>query len=330
MIGVTERMTANMTATRTDRKYGYTRLVGLIGRPEGLWPSMTIYNAAFQALRLNWLCMPLPVSKGQLREALLGLRALRFAGAEVSQPYQREVLNYLEQLSPAARAIGAVRFIEVDEQGCLVGDDPRWSEFLATVRRFVPSLNGLRPLVIGAGDAAQSIVYALTHERLPVTIVDERMDQAIDLVHRLRHVLDEHSFSVYRWPQDLEQVASHANLIVNATTIGAWPDVDRSPWPDGLAFPPNALAVDLVSWPCETRFLRQARASGSKTVSGLALLVYETAMAFERWTGHPAPVELMWRVSMQTLSQQAPPELTWPENGGGRTEILEQATCITT
>jgi shikimate dehydrogenase len=317
-------------AARADRKTVYTRMVGMIGCPRGSWPSTKIYNAAFQALGLNWLCMPLPVSEGRLRQALTGLGALGFVGAEVSEPYQSEAALCLQQLSPAARAIGAVNFIEVDASRRLIGDHTRWIDFLATVRRFVPSVDKVRPLIIGAGPAADSIVYALIQQGLPLTIADARLEKAIDLVHRLRHVRDEHSFSVHRWPQDLEQVVRGANLIVNATGVGPWPNVDRSPWPVDAPFPPGALVFDLVPFPCETRFLRQARASGATTVSGLSLSVFEAARSFERWTRHRAPVGVMWRAAQEALSHRLLPEPALPENGDSRAKTLREATRITT
>lgn len=306
---------------QTEDEYGYTHLIGMIGWPAGDGMSPAIYNVAFHALGLNWRCVPLPVPDGQLRQALLGLRALGFAGAELAETYQSEALNYLEETSPAARAIGAVKLVRVDQRGRLIGDNLRWLAFLGTLRTLVPSLNGLRPLVIGAGHAAESVVYALTREGLPLTIVDEQMDRAIDLVHRLRHTMAEHSFSVYRWPQDLQRVAPDANLIINTTAVGTWPDVDRSPWPDGAPFPPGALVFDLVSWPSETRFLHQAQSSGARTVGGLPLLVYETALALEMWTRRPAPIKLIWRTVRDSLSGHTTRGLSWLENIERRVKI---------
>lgn len=294
---------------------GYTRLVGLIGRPARPWLSWSIYNAAFDALQLNWRYVPLPVPEGRWREALLGLGALGFAGAEVIGPHQREMADHLEELSPAAETIGAVNFIRVDEHGASVGDNTRWLSFLAGLRAMVPSLNGLRPLVIGAGATARAIVYALTREGLPVIIVNEHIDQAIDLVHRLRHVLDEHSFSVYRWPHDLARAVANANLVVNTTCAETWPDEQgscgSSPWPDDLPFPPGVVVFDMVYRPGETRFLSQARLGGARTAGGLHLLVYEAALAFERWTGRTPPIEVMFQASGQPLTDGALWDTLW-------------------
>jgi shikimate dehydrogenase len=293
---------------------GRTRLIGLIGWPIGPYSPVELYNAAFHASGLNWSCVPLTVVKGQLRAALQGLRALGFVGAEVTEPYQRDVVAHVDELSPAAETTGVVDFVRVDDCGRLVGDNVRWLGFLVTLRTLVPSLNGLRPLVIGAGTGARSIVYALTHEGLPLTIVDERIDQAIDLVHRLRHVLHEHSFSVYRLPQDLDRIAFDANLIINASVLELWPDANPSPWPDHLPFPEDALVFDLVPWHTDTCFLRQARMSGATTMNGLPLLVNAAAAAFERWTGQPAVIEAMRQAvvegGMWEMSQNTP----WPRD----------------
>jgi len=276
---------------------GRTRLIGLIGWPIGPYSPLDLYNAAFRASGLNWRCVPLLVRKGQLRAALQGLRALGFVGAEITEPYQQEVVAHVDELSPAAEATGIVDFVRVDDCGRLVGDNVRWLGFLVTLRTLVPSLNGLRPLVIGSGTSARSVVYALTREGLPLTIVDECIDQAVDLVHRLRHVLHEHSFSVYRLPQDLDRIACDVNLIINASGLEMQLDTNRSPWPDHLPFPSDALVFDLVPWHTETCFLRQARMNGAATTSGLSLLLNAAAAAFERWTGQPAVIEAMWQAT---------------------------------
>ena len=81
-------------------------------------------------------------------------------------------------------------------------------------------------------------------------------------------------------------------------------------WCVDVSFPSDAVVIDLVSWPSETRLLRQARASGASTVSGLWLSVFQAALMFERWTGHPAPIEAMWDAIGQAMSQHAPHEMS--------------------
>lgn len=307
---IAEKRVIDFTVVQNKGTCEDTQLIGLMGWPIEPWSSPWMYDAILQALGLNWRYVSLSVHGEQLREALLGLHALGFVGAELAMPYAREALHYIPRLSPAAEMIGAARFVEVDGQGRLAGDNLYWSGFMGALRATISELSGtleladLRPLVIGSGYAARSVVYALTREHLPVTILDARFDRAIDMVHCMRHVLDEHSFSIYRWPQDLPQVAAEANLIINATTLGTWSHTGRSPWPGDLPFPPDALVFDLISWPHKTPFLRQARAGGARTVSGLSLRVYEMALALERWTGQPRSIEVIWQVVAESLLNQ--------------------------
>ena len=318
-----------MLFTTTNPIDHHTHLIGGLGRGAEPWPLPAIYNAAFAALGLNWHYVPLAVPEGRLREALLGLRALGFAGAEVTESHCCDVDKHLEDLSPAAEATGMINFIQVDEHGRLVGDNTQWRSFLWELHAMVPSLNGLKPLVIGAGPAARGIVYALAREGLPVTIINPDMDQAIDLVRRLRHALDEHSFSVHRWPHDLERVAADANLIVNTAAEGAWPGAGASPWPDDLPFPSTALAFDLAYTPRETRFLWQARAGGARTVSGSQLLVCEAALAFEQWTEHLPPIELMCQIARGTLLETAPGDVPCPQEIFARPDLTSAASSTT-
>jgi shikimate dehydrogenase len=294
-----------MSLTQTDHIDSHTRLVGLLGYPAGPWPLPSVYNAAFDAVGLNWRYVPLLVSGGHLREALLGLRAMGFVGAEVAAHFQRDVPEYVDKLSPAAEAIGAVNLVRIDERGRLVGHNVQWLGFLRLLRSLSPSLEDVRPLIIGAEEAVFSVVYALNRQGLPITIIDPFIDRAIDLVHRLRRAHNEHSFSAHRWPDDLERVAANANLIVNATAVGVCPDVDYGLWPDDLPFPADAVVFDLACQLDETRFLRQARAAGARTVDGLQLLVYEAAMAFEKWTGQMPPYKVMYQAAGHKLDREA-------------------------
>ena len=314
------------TTTPIDR---HTQLIGGLGHGAEPWPLPAIYNAAFAALGLNWHYVPLTVPKGHLGEALLGLRALGFAGAEVSDLHHLDAARHLEDLSPAAETTGVVNFVKVDGRGWLAGDNTQWRSFLWELRAMIPSLNGLKPLVIGAGPAARGIVYALAREGLPVTIVNPDIDQAIELVRRLRHTLDEHSFSVHRWPHDLERVAADANLIVNTVAVGTWPGAGDSPWPDDLPFPSTALAFDLAYTPRETRFLGQARVAGARTVSGSQLLVCEAALAFEQWTEHLPPIELMCQIARGTLLEAAPGDVPCPQQIFTRPDLTSAASSTT-
>jgi shikimate dehydrogenase len=297
-------MIEKMRLLRMDQSEDHCNLVGMIGLPSPLRPIPELFNAAFSMLQMNWSYVLLAVDPGKLRDALLGLRALGFVGAEVTGALQTEAAKFLEELTPAARNIGAVNMIEVASNGSLVGDNTQWQGFLTSLRAHSVSLACRRPLIIGAGIAARSFVYALAREGMPLTIVDRDIERAIDLVHDLRHIMDEHSFSIHRWPLDLEQLAPKVDLIVNTTDIGAWPEAAASPWPDSLPIASGSLVYDLVPWPVETAFLQNARRYGARTVNGLAMLVCQSALIFERWTRRSPPIRQMWRASTRALRRK--------------------------
>lgn len=103
-----------------------------------------------------------------------------------------------------------------------------------------------------------------------------------------------------------EEVAlDELNLLVNATTVGMWPNVGGSPWPEEVPMPSHWTVFDLVYNPEETRLLAQARAAGARPVGGLEMLVQQAALSFELWTGCRAPVDVMRRAAQEALRSKA-------------------------
>jgi shikimate dehydrogenase len=100
---------------------------------------------------------------------------------------------------------------------------------------------------------------------------------------------------------DVSAINDDTDLLVNATSLGMWPDTESSPWPGELAVPGHLTACDLVYNPQDTLFLTQARAAGAERVDGLGMLVHQGAAAFEMWTGRPAPVDTMRAACVEAL-----------------------------
>ncbi|MGQ9517734.1 MAG: shikimate dehydrogenase family protein, partial [Anaerolineae bacterium] len=137
-----------------------TRLTGIIGWPVEHSLSPVMHNAAFEALGLNWCYAAFPVPPELLGDAVQGLRALGIAGANVTIPHKEAVIPFLDVLSPAARAVGAVNTISVDGE-YLLGDNTDVHGFLAALDRADVPLHGRRALVLGAGGSARAAVYGL-------------------------------------------------------------------------------------------------------------------------------------------------------------------------
>jgi shikimate dehydrogenase len=285
---------------------GQTKLVGLIGYPIEHSLSPAMHNRAFAARNLNWRYLPLPVHPERLGEAVAGLRALGFVGANVTVPHKEAVMSYLDHVAPEAQAIRAVNTIVVREGGELIGHNTDWNTdwrgFLTALSEGGFDPQGKRAVVLGAGGAARAVVYALAHAGAQVTVLNRTPARAQTLVQDFTPLFP--SLSLLSLPltsRTLEEQANEAHLLANATPVGTWPELDKSLWPEDLSFPGHLTVFDLVYNPRQTKLLRQAQAAGAKSIGGLGMLVYQGAAAFELWTGEKAPVKTMYEAASRTL-----------------------------
>ena len=279
---------------------GRTRLVGLLGYPIEHTRSPKMHNAAFDALGLNYCYLPLPVAPADVAEAISGLAALGFIGANVTIPHKQAVIAHLDELSDEAQAIGAVNTIVLTD-GRRIGYNTDGIGFLRAMTDRGLSVAGGHALVLGAGGAARAVVYALLQAGAAVTVLNRTEEKATSLADDLRpHANGSTAATIQSGPLSMERIASLApevDLVVNATSVGMWPRVETTPWPKEVAFPARAVAYDLIysGADCapQTAFLRMAQAAGAQTLDGLQMLVYQGAVAFEKWTGQAAPIEVM-------------------------------------
>lgn len=272
-----------------------TTLVGLIGWPVSHSASPAMHNAAFAERGLDWCYVPLPVAPEpaeRVGDAVRGLRALGMRGANVTVPHKQAVMAHLDSLEPAARAIGAVNTILVDSTGRLVGDNTDAAGFAADLRSLGVDVRGADTLVLGAGGSARAVVYALARNGARrVTIANRTPARAAELATSLQALFSE--CHIEAAPSGAVGEVAAAELIVNCTSLGMTPNVAGSPWPDGVSFHAGQTVYDLVYNPRETRLLRDAAVQGARPLGGLGMLIHQAALAFERWTGMDAPIEVM-------------------------------------
>ncbi len=296
-------------------------LTGLLGWPVGHSRSPAMHNAAFAAAGIDGTYVPLAAPPARLAAAVAGLAALGFSGANVTIPHKQAVMAFVDECSPAATAIGAVNTLVVRPDGALYGDNTDAPGFLADLVEKGLDLDSLAAqgaLVLGAGGSARAVAYALAAHGIPTTVLARRPEQAEALVASLLSHLG--ADSPFRNPQsairnspsfpllaawpwtDLAAAAHGAGLVANCTPLGMTPHVDASPWPEDLPFRPDQVAYDLVYNPPQTRFLAQARASGARAFNGFGMLLHQGALAWELWTGQPAPLSPMREALLRSLS----------------------------
>jgi shikimate dehydrogenase len=258
---------------------GTTTLVGIVGDPVSHSLSPRMQNAAFEALGLDWAYVPLPVTGGRLGQAVAGLAALGFAGANVTIPHKTAVLAFCDEIDAGAEKAGSVNTLVIRD-GRVLGSS---TDGLA-VTEAVESA-GARVLLLGAGGAAQAVATAMLDEgAAAMTIASRSPDRSHGLAGRLRGQFpDREVAAVEEWPPPV----GGATLIVNSTPLKEVLAVVPRPGLD---------VVDLAYLPDgrETALVTAARAAGcERVVDGLEVLVRQGAASFERWTGCEAPVEAM-------------------------------------
>jgi shikimate dehydrogenase len=284
---------------------GRTRLVGIIGWPVEHSLSPRMHNAAFEALGLNYAYVPLPVRPERVEAAVRGLEALGFAGANVTVPHKGVAMRLADELSAAARAIGAVNTLIVGADGKIQGDNTDVYGFTTSLAEcgWPPETpSNCRAVVIGAGGAARAVTYGLLEMGVSVAVANRSFEKAVLLCRSIGLTMAEGEsppadrLSPHRFPDDLASLASNADLVVNATSLGLHGSDDPLPWDPNVSFRPDQTVYDLVPRPGAagpTPFLALAAASGANAVGGLGMLVHQGARSFELWTGAQAPVQTM-------------------------------------
>jgi shikimate dehydrogenase len=274
---------------------GFTRLTGVIGWPVSHSLSPRMHNAAFAALGLDWAYVPLPVPPERLGEAVRGLVALGFAGANITVPHKQAVIPFLDGLTPIARAVGAVNTIVVRPDGSLLGDNTDGAGFVADLRTQTANRKSqiTQSLVIGAGGAARAVVYALAEGGATIKVANRTLKNARKLCQDIASALPDaaNRLQACQWPDDLTRLAVEVDLIVNTTSLGLH-EGDPMPWDATVAFRPRQVVYDLI-YNRPTELLALARSQGATAIDGLGMLVHQGARAFELWTGQDAPVEVM-------------------------------------
>jgi shikimate dehydrogenase len=242
-------------------------------------------NAAFAARGLDWAYVPLPVEAARLEDAVPGLAALGFAGANVTIPHKTAVVSFCDELDRVAERAGSVNTLVV-EGDRVVGSSTDGEAVTGQVEA-----QGARALVLGAGGAAQAVATALVEAGCAsLRIAARTPERAHALAARLATLFPEHDLAAAdEWPPQ----GSGATLVVNATPVR-----------DEAVFEPAAgmQVVDLAYNPDghETPLVAAARERGCAVVDGLDVLVAQGAASFERWTGVAAPVEVM-RAAVRSL-----------------------------
>lgn len=281
-----------------------TKKVGLIGYPLGHSISPLFQQAAFDYLGLDIRYELWQTERAQLPAVVAGIRQPSKLGANVTMPYKEAVLPLLDELDELAASIRAANVI-VNREGKLIGYNTDAEGFMKALRQdggFEPE--GKRIVLLGAGGAARAAGFALVKAKARSLIISNwppEWEWALALASDLKSFGSE-IVAVPWGGERLGEALAACDLLVNCTSVGMKHSATEGQSPlSAELIPKQALIYDVVYNPIETPLLTDAKKVGARTLSGLRMLVYQGAAAFELWTGIEAPVDIMFKEARKGL-----------------------------
>ena len=275
---------------------GTTRMLGLIGDPVEHSKSPAMYNYCFRRYGLDWAYLAFPVPSEKTEAAIQAIRTLNLRGANVTMPCKSAVLPWLDDLTPAAKAIGAVNTI-VNEDGILTGHNTDGFGYTENLRRHGVSVSSKRIVLLGGGGAATAIAAQSALEGAAELRVFNLRDafwpRLEESMARIRAAAPDCRITLHDLAdqKQLLEAIEDTDILSNATRVGMAPDEDGCliPGPEWLR--KDLVVTDVVYAPPETKLLRMAKNVGCQTCDGLGMLLCQGAEAFRLYSGLEMPVE---------------------------------------
>ena len=270
---------------------GKTTVCGIVGDPVEHSLSPLMHNAAFKALGLDYAYVPFRVARGAIDAAAGAVKHMGIRGLNVTVPHKVDIMSHLDWIDPFALRVGAVNTI-VNDEGRLSGYNTDASGFVRGLDAFGIDLRDARVMVLGAGGAARAVVFSLLDRGARVTILNRNPQRAAALAGDVSVAAGLQIAHGELTDSTLKKELSACSLLVNATSLGMYPWADESPCPRRY-LRTDLVVCDIVYNPPMTLLLQDAASCGATVITGVEMLVQQGALAFELWTGVPAPVDVM-------------------------------------
>ena len=279
-----------------QRIKGTTGLMALIGSPVGHSGSPAMYNFSFRYHNLDYAYMAFDIKEDQVPAALDAIRLFKMRGANVTMPCKNEVAKHMDELSPAARIIGAVNTI-VNEDGKLVGHITDGIGFVRNLKEHGVDVKGKKMVVLGAGGAATAIQVQCALDGAESIAIFNPKDpffaRAESTAEKLSKETPGCKVSVFDLADEakLKEEVANADILVNATLAGMKPHDDIT-LVDKSMFHKDLVVADCVYNPAETKMVKEAKEAGVKlAVGGKGMLLWQGAESYKLYTGLEMPTD---------------------------------------
>ena len=273
---------------------GHTRLAAVVAKPIKHSISPFIHNTAFEKTAVNGVYLAWEIGAEDLEATVANIRRYDMFGINLSMPYKQEVIQYLDELAPSARLIGAVNTV-VNENGTLIGYNTDGKGFFKSLPSF--AIQGKKMTILGAGGAATAIIAQAALDQAEEIFVFTRQTSYANTVSKMVAISRQTKSRIQVLNLEdsalLQEKINQSDLLVNGTSLGM--DGESLPLVESIQLPAKILVADVIYKPFETPFLKWARSQKVEAVNGLGMLLYQAAEAFELWTGQPMPCQEIWQ-----------------------------------
>jgi shikimate dehydrogenase len=282
---------------------GYTKLFGVIADPIKHSISPTIHNAAFSALDIDAVYLAFEVNPSEFDKAIQSFKTFEMGGANLSMPFKQVAMDYMDELTPSAKLIGAMNTI-IPQDGKLIGHNTDGIGFMRSLDDLNWNIIAEKITVIGGGGAATAIIaQAMLDGVKEISVFNRKSAHYAEIATTLEQFSKKTGVVAHLYDladtRKLQTELQESVLLVNTTNVGMAPNTDVSPIQDASIIPSEINVYDIIYNPKETMLLTQAKTQGARVANGLGMLLYQAAESFEKWTGQKMPIDIV----KQTLEE---------------------------
>lgn len=278
-------------------------LVGVFGQPVAENPGVVIQDAAFAAMGLErWHFLTLDVDRDKLGDAIAGLKAMKMRGINCTIPHKIAVMDYLDEISESARLIGAVNMI-VNDNGRLFGENTDGKGFMMSLASNGIDVRGKNVVVFGAGGASRAICVEMGLAGVGhITIVNRPQDRALgDSLMEILRKNTKAAVDYADWNGPFS-IPAGTDIVVQATSVGLYPDVDAIPNIDLDSITKDMFVQDVIPNPTESALVKEMRRRGIPCATGAGMLINQAALNIEMWTGRKPDKDVMLKALEEALA----------------------------
>lgn len=280
-----------------------TKIFGIIGHPIEHSLSPVMHNAVFKEKKLNNLYIAFDVGEKNLKYAIDGAKAAKFCGLNITIPYKISVIKYLDEIDEEAgliNAVNTIKFIGKDDSSEGSDEGERMAmgyntDGIGAIKAIEKNLNekikGNKIFIFGAGGAARAIIFSALRNNAKVSMFNRTREKSVLMQKEIKEKLNKEIKVVENFA--LNEELKDSDIIINATSVGMFPDIDKSIINEcdkdginginGINLPEGRVVMDIVYNPIETKFLKFAKKRNCKVINGVDMLVYQGAESLKIW-----------------------------------------------